>query len=267
MKDYSMEIIIRLTASLGIFFILICWEFFNPRRSQRIKRNQRWPVNIGLGIFNMVIMRLTVGSFAYLIAVISANNSWGLLNWLAAPEWLSIFVTILFLDFAIYGQHIISHKWSPLWHLHQVHHTDLEFDATTAVRFHPLEIIISMIYKVICIYLIGANPLGVIAFEIILNGAATFNHSNVNISSVIDNKLRWLIVTPDMHRIHHSSIPVEIDSNYGFSLSCWDKLFKTYTAEPKLSQTNLTIGLEYYRQQSDLGFMSLLLLPFKKLRK
>jgi sterol desaturase/sphingolipid hydroxylase (fatty acid hydroxylase superfamily) len=262
-----MEIIIRLTASLGIFFIMICWEFFNPRRSQRIKRNQRWPVNIGLGIFNMVIMRLTVGSFAYLIAVISANNSWGLLNWLAAPEWLSIFVTILFLDFAIYGQHIISHKWSPLWHLHQVHHTDLEFDATTAVRFHPLEIIISMIYKVICIYLIGANPLGVIAFEIILNGAATFNHSNVNISSVIDNKLRWLIVTPDMHRIHHSSIPVEIDSNYGFSLSCWDKLFKTYTAEPKLSQTNLTIGLEYYRQQSDLGFMSLLLLPFKKLRK
>jgi sterol desaturase/sphingolipid hydroxylase (fatty acid hydroxylase superfamily) len=262
-----MEIIIRLTASLGIFFIMICWEFFNPRRPQRIKRNQRWPVNIGLGIFNMVIMRLTVGSFAYLIAVISANNSWGLLNWLAAPEWLSIFVTILFLDFAIYGQHIISHKWSPLWHLHQVHHTDLEFDATTAVRFHPLEIIISMIYKVICIYLIGANPLGVIAFEIILNGAATFNHSNVNISSVIDNKLRWLIVTPDMHRIHHSSIPVEIDSNYGFSLSCWDKLFKTYTAEPKLSQTNLTIGLEYYRQQSDLGFMSLLLLPFKKLRK
>ena len=267
MKDYSMEIIIRLTASLGIFFIMIYWEFFNPRRSQRIKRNQRWPVNIGLGIFNMLIMRLTVGSFAYLIAVISANNSWGLLNWLAAPEWLSIFVTILFLDFAIYGQHIISHKWSPLWHLHQVHHTDLEFDATTAVRFHPLEIIISMIYKVICIYLIGANPLGVIAFEIILNGAATFNHSNVNISSVIDNKLRWLIVTPDMHRIHHSSIPVEIDSNYGFSLSCWDKLFKTYTAEPKLSQTNLTIGLEYYRQQSDLGFMSLLLLPFKKLRK
>ena len=262
-----MEIIIRLTASLGIFFIMIYWEFFNPRRSQRIKRNQRWPVNIGLGIFNMLIMRLTVGSFAYLIAVISANNSWGLLNWLAAPAWLSIFVTILFLDFAIYGQHIISHKWLLLWHLHQVHHTDLEFDATTAVRFHPLEIIISMIYKVICIYLIGANPLGVIAFEIILNGAATFNHSNVNISSVIDNKLRWLIVTPDMHRIHHSSIPVEIDSNFGFSLSCWDKLFKTYTAEPKLSQTNLSIGLESYRQQSELGFISLLLLPFKKFRK
>jgi len=206
-----MEIIIRLAASLGIFFIMICWEFLSPRRSQRINRNQRWPINIMLGIFNMVIMRLTVGSFAYLSAVTSADNTWGLLNWLEAPEWLSIVVTLLFLDFAIYGQHIISHKWSPLWRLHQVHHTDLEFDATTAVRFHPLEIMTSMIYKVLCIFFIGANP-------------------------------------------------------YGFSLSCWDKLFKTYTAEPKLSQTTLSIGLEPYRQQSDLGFMPLLLLPFKKIR-
>jgi sterol desaturase/sphingolipid hydroxylase (fatty acid hydroxylase superfamily) len=123
-----------------------------------------------------------------------------------------------------------------------------------------------MIYKVLCIFFIGANPFGVIAFEIILNGAATFNHSNVNISSVIDHKLRWLIVTPDMHRIHHSSMPAETDCNYGFSLSFWDKLFKTYTPEPKLSHTTLSIGLEPYRQQSDLGFMSLLLLPFKKIR-
>jgi sterol desaturase/sphingolipid hydroxylase (fatty acid hydroxylase superfamily) len=261
-----MEIIIRLAASVGIFFIMICWEFLSPRRSQRINRNQRWPINIMLGIFNMVIMRLTVGSFAYLSAVTSADNTWGLLNWLEAPEWLSIVVTLLFLDFAIYGQHIISHKWSPLWRLHQVHHTDLEFDATTALRFHPLEIMTSMIYKVLCIFFIGANPFGVIAFEIILNGAATFNHSNVNISSVIDHKLRWLIVTPDMHRIHHSSMPAETDCNYGFSLSFWDKLFKTYTAEPKLSQTTLSIGLEPYRQQSDLGFMSLLLLPFKRIR-
>jgi len=148
-----MEIIIRLAASVGIFFIMICWEFLSPRRSQRINRNQRWPINIMLGIFNMVIMRLTVGSFAYLSAVTSADNTWGLLNWLEAPEWLSIVVTLLFLDFAIYGQHIISHKWSPLWRLHQVHHTDLEFDATTALRFHPLEIMTSMIYKVLCISL------------------------------------------------------------------------------------------------------------------
>jgi sterol desaturase/sphingolipid hydroxylase (fatty acid hydroxylase superfamily) len=173
---------------------------------------------------------------------------------------------LLFLDFAIYCQHIVSHKWSPLWHLHQVHHTDLEFDATTAVRFHPLEIVISMMYKVLCIYLIGAAPWAVIAFEIILNGAATFNHSNINIPPAIDNKLRWLIITPDMHRIHHSSLPAETDSNYGFSISCWDRLCKTYIEEPRQSQTSMTIGLKPFRRQDELGFVQLLLLPFKALR-
>ena len=152
-----METITRLTASIAIFFIMICWEYLSPRRVQLIKRKARWPVNIGLALFNIILMRLTVGSIAYLSAVNADQHSWGLLNWLAAPEWLSIIATLLFLDFAIYCQHIVSHKWSPLWHLHQVHHTDLEFDATTAVRFHPLEILISMLYKVLCIYLIGAD--------------------------------------------------------------------------------------------------------------
>jgi sterol desaturase/sphingolipid hydroxylase (fatty acid hydroxylase superfamily) len=262
-----METIIRLTASLSIFFIMICWEYFNPRRTQQISRRQRWPVNLGLAVFNIVFMRLTVGGIAYLSAGNAAENSWGFLNWLAAPEWLSIIVTLLFLDFAIYCQHIVSHKWPPLWQLHQVHHTDLEFDATTAVRFHPLEIMISMMYKVLCIYLIGANPLAVIAFEIILNGAATFNHSNISITPAIDKKLRWLIITPDMHRIHHSTFPIETNSNYGFSISCWDRLCKTYVDEPRQSQTTMTIGLAPFRQQSELGFTQLLLLPFKTLRR
>ncbi len=262
-----MESIIRLAASLGIFFIMICWEYFSPRRTQRICRKHRWPVNLGLAAFNIVLMRLTIGGIAYLSAVDAIGKSLGLLNWLAAPQWLSIIVTLLFLDFAIYCQHIVSHKWSPLWHLHQVHHTDLEFDATTAVRFHPLEIMISMLYKVLCIYLIGANPWAVIAFEIILNGAATFNHSNVNISSAIEKKLRWLIITPDMHRIHHSTIPAETDSNYGFSISWWDRLCKTYVAEPRLPQISMEIGLKPFRQQKELGFMQLLLLPFKSLRE
>ena len=261
-----MESIIRLVASLGIFLVMICWEYFNPRREQHVSRNQRWPVNLGLALFNMIFMRLTTGGIAYLSAVDAAENSWGILNWLVAPEWLSIIVTLLFLDFAIYCQHIVSHKWSVLWQLHQVHHTDLEFDATTAVRFHPLEIMISMLYKVLCIYLIGANPWAVIAFEIILNGAATFNHSNIDIPPAIDNKLRWLIITPDMHRIHHSTLPAETDSNYGFSISCWDRLCKTYIAEPRQSQTTMTIGLAPFRQQTELGFVQLLLLPFRKLR-
>jgi sterol desaturase/sphingolipid hydroxylase (fatty acid hydroxylase superfamily) len=135
------------------------------------------------------------------------------------------------------------------------------------VRFHPIEILISMAYKVLCVFLLGANPLAVIAFEIILNGAATFNHSNINIPESVDKKLRWLIITPDMHRIHHSTIPVETDSNYGFSISCWDRLFKTYTPEPKLSQKSMDIGLVSFREAVQLGFVPLMLLPFKGLRK
>ena len=262
-----METIIRLTASLGIFFIMICWEYFSPRSSQHISRKQRWPVNLGLAVFNIALMRLTVGGIAYLSAVAASEHSWGLLNRLHAPLWLSITLTLLVLDFAVYCQHIVSHKWLPLWRLHQVHHTDLEFDATTAVRFHPLEIMISMLYKVLCIYLLGANPWAVIAFEILLNGAATFNHSNINIPPTLDKKLRWLIITPDMHRIHHSTLVTEIDSNYGFSISCWDRLCKTYRAEPGQAQTSMAIGLASFRLQRELGFVQLLLLPFKPLRR
>lgn len=171
--------------------------------------------------------------------------------------------TLLFLDFAIYCQHILMHKWPLLWRLHKVHHTDLEFDATTAVRFHPLEIVLSMLYKVVCIVLIGGNPEAIIVFEIFLNGAATFNHSNVRISDKVDKVLRWLIITPDMHRIHHSAEPAETDSNYGFSVSWWDRLCRTYTAEPKQSQTTMTIGLNAYRKRDELGFMQCLLIPFK----
>lgn len=262
-----METLIRLAAALGIFCLMITWEYIGPRRKQLISRRQRWPVNLGIAAFNMAMMRLSVGSVAYLSAVAAGEHSYGLLNQLPIPEWLSILITLLVLDVAIYGQHIVMHKWPMLWRLHQVHHTDLEFDATTAVRFHPVEILISMLYKVLCIYLLGANPAAVIAFEIILNGAATFNHSNVYIPEAFDKKLRWLIITPDMHRIHHSAIPAETDSNYGFSISCWDRLFKTYTAEPKLSQTTMAIGLSPFRETTELGFAQLLLLPFKKLRR
>jgi sterol desaturase/sphingolipid hydroxylase (fatty acid hydroxylase superfamily) len=246
---------------------MIGWECLSPRRNQQISRQQRWPINLGLAAFNMIFMRLSIGGLAYLSAVNAREQDFGVLNWLNAPDWLSVVVTLLLLDFAIYCQHVGSHKWSLLWRLHQVHHTDLEFDATTAVRFHPLELLISMFYKVVCIYLIGANPWAVIVFEMMLNGAATFNHSNINIPSGVDKKLRWLLVTPDMHRIHHSSLPAETDSNYGFSLSCWDRLCQTYLAEPQHAQATMAIGLKPFRHQAELGFMQLLLLPFKSLRR
>ncbi|WP_394752137.1 sterol desaturase family protein [Crenothrix sp.] len=262
-----MENLIRLSAALGIFGIMICWEYLKPKRHTSISRKQRWPINLGLAAFNMLLMRFTVGSLAYLSAITAKQHSWGLLNQFSLSEWLAIFISWLALDFAIYGQHIALHKWPLLWRLHQIHHTDLEFDATTAVRFHPLEIVLSMVYKVICIIILGAHPLAVIAFEIILNGTATFNHSNIGFSEKTDKLLRWLIITPDMHRIHHSTLPAETNSNYGFSISCWDRMCKTYTAKSQHAQSTMPIGLNAFRKPTDLGFMRLLLLPFKPLRR
>ena len=243
---------------------MVSWEYFSPRRMQSVTRLKRWPINIGLAFFNMALMRVTVGGVAYLSAVNAEQQSWGLLNQFSAPDWLAVVSTLLLLDFAIYCQHIISHKWHLLWRLHQIHHTDIEIDATTAVRFHPLEIIISMAYKVACIYLIGASPIAVIAFEIILNGTATFNHSNINLPLKFDKVLRWIVITPDVHRIHHSTVQNETDSNYGFSISLWDRLFKTYIAEPEKTQTTLDIGLPQFRDQNKLGFINLLRLPFSQ---
>lgn len=258
-----METLIRLSAAIGVFALMISWEYFSPRRQQTITRKKRWPINLGLAIFNMAFMRATLGGIAFLSAVNATQQSIGLLNLFQLSNWLEIMITLLFLDFAIYFQHIISHKWKLLWRLHKIHHTDLEFDASTAVRFHPLEIIISMAYKVACIYLIGANPIAVIAFEIILNATATFNHSNINIPVKVDRYLRWILITPDTHRIHHSTIKSETDSNYGFSISLWDRLCKTYVANPKKTQTTMDIGLQEYRNQQELGFIQLLLLPFR----
>lgn len=258
-----MENLIRLSVAAGVFAVMVTWEIYQPRRSQQITRKQRWPVNLGLALLNMMLMRLTIGSLAYLSAVWAADKGYGLLNGWPLPASVTIIATLLILDFAIYCQHIVMHKWPLMWRLHKVHHTDLEFDATTAVRFHPLEIILSMLYKAVCIVLIGGNPLAVIAFEIILNGAATFNHSNVNIPKKADKILRWILITPDMHRIHHSAVPAETDSNYGFSVSWWDRLCRTYTAQPRQSQTTLTIGINEFRKQDELGFLQCLLIPFK----
>ncbi len=261
-----MEALIRLGAALLMLAIMLSWECLRPRRQLQYRRIQRWPINFGLAALNTLLIRISVGAIAYQTALSASTQHWGLLQWLTMPHWLHIGISLLLLDFAIYLQHIAAHKWSWLWRLHQVHHTDLDFDASTAVRFHPLEIALSMAYKVGCIYLLGAEPQAVIAFEIILNACATFNHSNVDIPQTIDKKLRWLLITPDMHRIHHSSRPDETDSNYGFSISLWDRLCNTYTAHPHQAQTSLQLGLKGFRNAVELGFTKLLLLPFRHLR-
>lgn len=253
----------RIFIALGVFLLMINWEYFGPRIRQKMHRKKRWITNLGLAIFNALLMRVTIGGLAYLSAIHAAEQSWGLLHQVVLPVWVDMTITLLLLDFAIYWQHVISHKWQVLWRLHQVHHTDLRCDASTAVRFHPLEIILSMFYKVVCIYGMGANYVAVIAFEIILNASATFNHSNIHIPPKINTLLSWIIITPDTHRIHHSMVKAATDSNYGFSISCWDRLFKTYRVEPQENQLTLNIGLPEYRQQT-LRFTQLLRLPFSR---
>ena len=259
-----MDTFFRFSFAVGIFTIMIVLEWFKPRRKLLLTRKQRWSVNLALAFSNILLSRFTVGGLAYITAIYAQQQKMGLLNLIEVSPVIAIIFTLLILDFAIYCQHVISHKWSWLWRLHQVHHSDIEIDATTAVRFHPLEIILSLFYKAVWILLLGAEPVAVIMFEVILNGAATFNHSNVNIPLKLDRVLRWLIITPDMHRIHHSTIRKEADSNYGFSISLWDRVFQTYTANPQEPQVSMEIGLKNLRNPQQVGFFQLLILPFKK---
>lgn len=236
------------------------WEYLRPARQPTQSRLQRWRINLGLGFFNAALLRITVGGIAFQGALVALENSWGLLNQFNLPYWFIAIFTFLALDFAIYLQHVVAHKWQWLWQLHRVHHTDIELDTTTAIRFHPLEIIVSMAYKVGIIYCLGADPATVIAFEIILNGCALFNHSNIAITPRIDNILRWFIVTPSMHLTHHSTIKSATDSNYGFSVSCWDRLCKTYIKQ--VAQITMDIGQADLRNHKQLSWIKLLKLPF-----
>ena len=262
-----MEALLRFGVFFGIFLFMAAWEFFKPKRRPNSGRARRWPVNLGLAALNVLLMRVSIGAAAWLAATWAAEQHIGLFNLLSAPAWLSITCSLLLLDLAIYAQHIAAHRWRWFWRLHQVHHSDIDFDTTTAVRFHPLEIMLSMLYKVILVVLLGVSPVVVIVFEMILNGCALFNHGNVGLPAGLEQGLRYVLVTPDMHRIHHSALRRETDSNYGFSLSWWDRLFKTYCPEPKQAQTEMTIGLNGFRRIDELSFKNLLWLPFKPLRE
>ncbi len=261
-----MEAIIRFGAFLGILLLMATWEALRPARRLSMRRSLRWTINLGLAGLNAGVMRISIGAAAWLAANWAAEHQIGFFNLVPAPDWLSVALSLLLLDLAIYAQHIAAHRWRWFWRLHQVHHSDIDFDATTAVRFHPLEILLSMLYKVVLVLLLGADPLTVIAFEIILNGCALFNHGNVSLPPQAEQGLRYLLVTPDMHRIHHSTRQLEMDSNYGFSLSWWDRLFKTYCPEPKMPHAEMTIGLKGFREARELGFIQLLVMPFLPLR-
>ncbi|OQW71154.1 MAG: sterol desaturase [Proteobacteria bacterium ST_bin11] len=262
-----MEAMLRLGVFIGILLLMVILEALSPTRHLSIPRRQRWTINLGLAALNAGVMRISIGAAAWLAANWAVEQQLGLFNILPVPNGLNILLSLLLLDLGIYTQHVAAHRWQWFWRLHQVHHSDIDFDTTTAVRFHPLEIMLSMLYKILLVIALGADPLAVIAFEIILNGCALFNHGNVSLPPLVERGLRYLLVTPDMHRIHHSARQAETDSNYGFSLSCWDRLFKTYCHQSQQAQTEMTIGLNEFRDRQELSFLQLLAMPFRALRK
>lgn len=256
-----MEVLVRLGIFLAVFATMALWEVARPRRLLSQPRWERWSTNLGLTLLNTVLIRITVGGVAYAAGVFAAERDVGLLHWVALPPWAAVAITILGLDLAIYFQHVMFHAVPTLWRLHRVHHADLGFDATTGLRFHPIEIFLSLAFKAAVIVLLGAVPWAVVAFEVLLNASSVFNHGNVEIAEQIDHWLRWVVVTPDMHRIHHSTRIAETNSNFGFSVSWWDRLFGTYRPSAALGQLGLEIGLSEYRAPLRLG--QLLVLPFR----
>src|SRR5262245_27066798 len=248
-----MEAVVRGGTFCGILTVMLLWVVFRPRRPLSRPRRERWVTNLGLTLLNTVLVRVTVGGVAYTAAVFAADQGVGLLSWRPLPAWTAAAVTLVVLDFALYLQHVLFHAVPVLWRLHRMHHADLDVDATTGLRFHPLEILLSLGLKAAVVVLLGAVPWAVVAFEVLLNAASVFNHGNVKLPERPDRWLRWLVVTPDMHRVHHSTRVVETNSNFGFSVSWWDRLCGTYRAQPALEQVSIDIGLNDERPPLHLG--------------
>ncbi|HKK35136.1 MAG TPA: sterol desaturase family protein [Paracoccaceae bacterium] len=241
------EILIRLPAFLTVFAVMAAWELFGPARRLVAPKPRRWLTNWTIVALDTVIVRLLFPAAAVGAALDAAAQGWGLLNVLDAPYWLAFLVSLLALDLAIWAQHLVFHKVPLLWRLHRVHHADRDVDVSTAIRFHPVEIALSMVIKIGVVYVLGAPALAVVVFEVILNGCAMFNHANIRLPAVAERPLRWLLITPDLHRIHHSVHRREHDSNYGFSVSWWDRLFGTYTPEPEGGHKGMTLGLSEWQ--------------------
>jgi sterol desaturase/sphingolipid hydroxylase (fatty acid hydroxylase superfamily) len=256
------EPIIRLVFFVGIFLAVALGELLAPRRNMTTSKASRWFANIGIVVINTALVRLLFPVAAVGMAVIANQKGWGLFNNLAIPHWGTVVLSVIILDFMIYLQHRLFHAVGFLWRLHMMHHADLDFDLTTGTRFHPIEIIISMLIKMAVVVIIGAPAASVIIFEVLLNGTSMFNHSNLFVPVNVDRFLRLFVVTPDMHRVHHSVLESETNSNFGFNLPWWDRLMGTYTEQPKLGQKGMTIGLKQFRDAARLTFLKILALPF-----
>ena len=254
---------IRLSFFIGIFALMACWEVFAPRRTGQVKRRLRWPGNLGIVIFNTLLLRVVMPTTAVALALAGEAAGWGLLQQFDLPLWLASTLAIICLDLAIYLQHIMFHAVPVLWRLHRMHHADLAFDVTTGARFHPLEIMVSMAIKLMVIAALGPPAVAVLVFEVLLNVLAMFNHANARLPLGLDRVLRRVIVTPDMHRVHHSVIPREANSNFGFNLSLWDRAFGTYCAQPAAGHQEMGIGIDQFRSEDELRLGRMLAQPFK----
>ena len=253
---------VRLGCFLAIMAAMMAWEVWTPRRRRAQPRRRRWSGNLGIVVVNTVFVRLIFPVMPVAVALAAAGNGWGLLNLVALPSWLAGVLAFVLLDLAIYGQHMMFHHVPPLWRLHRMHHADLDFDVTTGLRFHPIEIFLSLLIKMAVVVALGAPAAAVIVFEVVLNGTSLFNHANVRLPGAMDRWLRLIVVTPDMHRVHHSIHRDETDSNFGFNLPWWDRLFATYRDQPGDGHQGMTIGIPQFRDPEALGLHRLLIQPF-----
>jgi sterol desaturase/sphingolipid hydroxylase (fatty acid hydroxylase superfamily) len=257
------ELSIRLGFFFGIFIVVALWELASPRRTLALSRKVRWFSNIGLTVFNSLVLRLLFPTAAIGVAILASEQGIGLLNYYPLPTGFSIVLSVILMDAMIYFQHVLFHAIPVFWRIHRVHHADMDYDLTTGARFHTLEIILSMLFKFIIILSLGPSIVAVVIFEIMLSGCAMFNHGNLHLPKKVDTLLRKLLVTPDMHRIHHSIREDEANSNFGFNLSMWDRLFGTYIAEPAYNHEEMPIGLQGHRNPQQTNRLpGMLAMPF-----
>lgn len=261
------EALIRLAAFVAIFVAMAAYELWSPRLERAemkgALKSRRWFANLSLVVISSLVLRVVFPAAAVGAALWAQTNGWGMFRQLPLPAWIAGIVSIVLLDFAVWLEHVASHKVPLLWRIHRMHHADNGFDVTTGLRFHPLEILLSMLWKALVVILLGAPVAAVLVFEIVLNGTSMFNHSNIAIPARIDRLVRLVLVTPDMHRVHHSAIRGETDSNYGFNFPFWDRLFSTYTAQPARGHEGMEIGLSSYRGAKTAGLLFALALPFR----
>ena len=258
------EPLIRLIAFGGIFAAMAAWELLAPRRVQQIGRSTRWPSNIAIVVLDTALVRLVFPTTAVAVALLAEAKGWGLFYAIGLSAWAAAPLGIILLDLAIYLQHVLFHAVPALWRLHRMHHADLEFDVTTGARFHPIEILLSMGIKLGVIAALGTPAVAVLVFEVLLNATSMFNHSNVRMPAWLDGIIRWIVVTPDMHRVHHSIVARETNSNFGFNLPWWDRLFGTYRGQPAAGHQAMTIGIAQFRDPAEQRLDRMLTQPFRE---